>query len=97
MDVRIGFPGEMMAANSSDEINQPMFATSIGLLIKGLEYYQERQEEMKMKKPLENKEEEPKEEQVEEKKSRKGMRTGKILESLKNTLSDIFDEADVKM
>jgi len=97
MDVRIGFPGEMMAANSSDEINQPMFATSVGLLIKGLEYYEDKQEEMKIKKPVENIEVEPEQEKVEERRSRKGARTGKILESLKNTLSDIFDEADVKM
>jgi cell division protein FtsA len=97
MDVRIGFPGEMMAANSSDAINQPMFSTSVGLLIKGLEYYEEKQEEMKMKQAPEKQEPEEIEEQVEEKKARKGMRGGKILENLKNTLSDIFDEADVKM
>jgi cell division protein FtsA len=97
MDVRIGFPGEMMAANSSDTINQPMFSTSVGLLIKGLEYYEEKQEEMKMKQAPESQEPEEVEEQVEEKKARKGMRGGKILENLKNTLSDIFDEADVKM
>ena len=36
-------------------------------------------------------------EQEEEKKVKKSMRKGKILESLKNTLSDIFDETDVKM
>jgi hypothetical protein len=33
----------------------------------------------------------------EEKKARRGLRKGKILENLKNTLSDIFDESDVKM
>ena len=49
MDVRIGFPGEKMAADSSDEINQPMFSTSVGLLLKGLEYYKEKQEEMVIK------------------------------------------------
>lgn len=97
MDVRIGFPGEMMAANSSDEINQPMFATSVGLLIKGLEYYEEKQEEMKLHKSQESIEEEQVEEEVDEKKGKKGNRKGKILENLKNTLSDIFDEADVKM
>jgi len=97
MDVRIGFPGEMMAADSSDEINQPMFSTSVGLLLKGLEYYNEKQEEMKMKQPMESEEQEQAEEVVEEKRVRKGMKKGKILENLKNTLSDIFDETDVKM
>jgi cell division protein FtsA len=97
MDVRIGFPGEMMAANSSDEINQPMYSTSVGLLLKGLEYYEEKQEEMTVKEPGESQEHLPEEELVEEKKARKGMMKGKILENLKNTLSDIFDETDVKM
>jgi cell division protein FtsA len=97
MDVRLGFPGEKMAADSSEEINQPMFSTSVGLLLKGLEYYHEKKEEMTIKKPLENEEEEPSEELHEEKKARKGMKKGKILENLKNTLSDIFDETDVKM
>jgi len=97
MDVRLGFPGEMMAADSADEINQPMFSTSVGLLLKGLEYYKEKKEEMKIQKPLENEDLEPEEELEEDKKVRKGMKGGKILENLKNTLSDIFDETDVKM
>ena len=93
MDVRIGFPGEMMAADSSEEINQPMYSTSVGLLLKGLEYYNEKQEEMKIQEPEAAVEQDP----VEEKRVRKGMKKGKILENLKNTLSDIFDETDVKM
>ena len=44
MDVRIGFPGEKMVAETPDQINQPMFSTSVGLLLKGLEYYEEKQE-----------------------------------------------------
>jgi len=90
MDVRLGFPGEMMAADSSDEINQPMFSTSVGLLLKGLEYYKEKNEEMKIKKPLEVEEEEPLEEQVDEKKPN-------ILDKVKTTLEIIFNETDTKM
>ena len=97
MDVRIGFPGEMMAADSSDEINQPMYSTSVGLLLKGLEYYEEKQEEMKLNQTKEYTEQEKADETVEQKKAGKGTRKVKILENLKNTLSDIFDEADVKM
>jgi cell division ATPase FtsA len=98
MDVRIGFPGDKMAADSSDEINQPMFSTSVGLLLKGLEYYEDRQEEMVIREPAEveipeevSMKEEP------EKRVKKGIKKGKILENLKNHLSDIFDESDVKM
>jgi len=37
LDVRIGFPNEFLASKSLDEINHPMYSTSIGLLIKGME------------------------------------------------------------
>jgi cell division protein FtsA len=102
MDVRIGFPGDKMAADSIEEINQPMFSTSVGLLLKGLDYYEDKQEEMVIRETAEEVENqvEPMQElveEVEEKKVKKSMRKGKILESLKNTLSDIFDETDVKM
>jgi len=38
MDVRIGFPNEHLAGTSKDEINQPMYATSVGLIMCGFEY-----------------------------------------------------------
>ena len=98
MDVRIGFPGEKMAADTPDEINQPMFSTSVGLLLKGLEYYEEKKEQMVLEDPEETaSEDEFLEESEEAKKARKGTKKGKIFENLKNTLSDIFDESDVKM
>ncbi len=97
MDVRIGFPGEMLAADSSNEINQPMFSTSVGLLLKGLEYYKEKKEEMKIQKPLESEEPEVEEEVVEDKKSRTGFKKNKIREKIKEGLEIIFNENDVKM
>jgi cell division protein FtsA len=97
MDVRLGFPGEMLAPDCSDEINQPMFSTSVGLLLKGLEYYHEKSEEMTIKKPLEIEEEEASEELVEEKKPDSGIKKGRILDKAKNMLSIIFDETDTKL
>ncbi|HOO99525.1 MAG TPA: cell division protein FtsA [Bacteroidales bacterium] len=38
MDVRIGCPNEHLAGSSRTEINQPMFSTSVGLIMKGFEY-----------------------------------------------------------
>ncbi|MFO7851135.1 MAG: cell division protein FtsA [Bacteroidota bacterium] len=38
MDVRIGYPNEHLAGNSRDEINQPMFSTSVGLIMRGFDY-----------------------------------------------------------
>jgi cell division protein FtsA len=37
LDVRVGYPGEHLAPSTGEDINQPMFATSIGLLLKGYE------------------------------------------------------------
>ncbi len=38
MDVRIGYPNEHLHGEARNEINQPMFATSVGLVMKGFEY-----------------------------------------------------------
>lgn len=37
MDVRLGYPNEYLAADYNEEINQPQYATSTGLLLKGWE------------------------------------------------------------
>ncbi len=41
MDVRIGHPNVHLSGKGKDEINQPMYATSVGLILKGLEYIDE--------------------------------------------------------
>lgn len=38
MDARIGLPNEHLTGNSRDEINQPMFSTSVGLIMRGFDY-----------------------------------------------------------
>ena len=38
MDVRIGYPNEHLAGSAKNEINQPMYATSVGLIMRGFEY-----------------------------------------------------------
>ena len=38
MDVRIGLPNEHLAGSGKNEINQPMYATSVGLIMRGFEY-----------------------------------------------------------
>ena len=37
LDVRVGYPQQHLGGELSDEINQPMFATGVGLIIKGFE------------------------------------------------------------
>ena len=38
MDVRIGLPNEHLSGMGKNEINQPMYATSVGLIMRGFEY-----------------------------------------------------------
>ena len=38
MDVRIGIPNEHLTGPGKNEINQPMYSTSVGLIMKGFEY-----------------------------------------------------------
>jgi len=38
MDVRIGYPNEHLAGSAKNEINQPMYSTSVGLIMRGFEY-----------------------------------------------------------
>jgi cell division protein FtsA len=38
MDVRIGIPNEHLSGSAKNEINQPMYATSVGLIMRGFDY-----------------------------------------------------------
>jgi len=38
MDVRIGIPNEHLSGSGRSEINQPMYATSVGLIMRGFEH-----------------------------------------------------------
>jgi cell division protein FtsA len=38
MDVRIGQPNEHLAGSAKNEISQPMYATSVGLIMRGFDY-----------------------------------------------------------
>jgi cell division protein FtsA len=38
MDVRVGLPNEHLSGAGKNEINQPMYATSVGLIMKGFDY-----------------------------------------------------------
>lgn len=106
MDVRIGYPNEKLAADKSEEINQPMYATSIGLLLKGAEFLKEKNEKtvVEQARPtaerITNKEEAPKVEVPQAEKEQKvkiNFGKTKIFENLKAAITDIFDENDTKM
>jgi len=37
MDTRIGYPNEYLAQGNSEEVTSPMYATGVGLILKGFE------------------------------------------------------------
>jgi cell division protein FtsA len=88
LDVRIGYPNEHLVGDVSDEINQPMFSTSIGLILKGYEY-------MEHKIRLENIEQE--DSKVAGKKKEETRDKGRFFDRWKQTLTDIFAEKDAEM
>jgi cell division protein FtsA len=47
LDVRIGYPVEQLAAESIEEVNQPMYSTSVGLLLKGYDNKQNHKDPIK--------------------------------------------------
>ena len=48
MDVRIGYPNALIASDTLKEINQPMYSTSIGLLLKGYEILENKKAKMEL-------------------------------------------------
>ncbi len=55
MDTRIGYPNEHLAKNVSEEIASPMFATGVGLVLKGFERLEKLENKDKEKKKTKEK------------------------------------------
>lgn len=103
MDVRMGYPNAHLAGSVAEDINQPMFATSVGLILKGFEFFDSKgvvyKSEMNNQKqePVKKIEEpEPELELVRETTEKSKPRTG-IIDSLKKTLTEIFEDNGSKM
>ncbi|HDZ40970.1 MAG TPA: cell division protein FtsA [Bacteroidetes bacterium] len=99
MDVRIGFPNEHLAGSSREEINQPMFSTSVGLIMRGLDYLETYKSSFNAGEKSEMSEEE--EESFERKRAETQTRPldetdGKIswTEKVKKSLSKMFETED---
>jgi len=101
LDVRIGLPTEYLASNTSEDIMQPMYSTSVGLLLRGIEYFEEHKDEIKTEAPqpvevVEEKQEDEavlmEEETVEASDTRFG-----IFDSIKRTFTEIFDDKGARL
>ena len=86
LDVRIGYPVEQLAAESIEEVNQPMFSTSVGLLLKG---YDNRQSQKDALAELPKEETKPDEETPDADGGSPG-----IFSNIMNRLDGIFKEND---
>jgi cell division protein FtsA len=105
MDVRIGYPSEHLAANVSNDINQPMYSTAIGLVLKGFEYLDKHSDisihkidktELKNEILTDN-EDEIEIQHGENKEDSKSKAKSNIFDSFKKTFSELFEENDAKM
>ena len=92
MDVRLGYPSELLASESVDDVNNPMFSTSVGLVLKGWEFVEQNKEKFQK----EEIEEESQEEQEEEEEQPEAQKKG-FINKLKQAFNDIFEENDAEM
>ena len=93
MDVRIGYPTEHLASDTIQEVNHPMYSTSVGLILKGFEQNANNKSTDKANEPeieLEDNIEE--EQEIMKKESKSG-----FMGNLKKVFTDIFDEDDAEM
>lgn len=97
LDVRIGYPDEHLAGDLDDDINHPMYSTSVGLLLKGAEMAGNPGKTVH-KEVAKEEELELIDETVTHDNEEYEQKSGKrIFESIKNTFNKIFDEEDTKM
>jgi len=89
LDVRIGYPVEQLAAESIEEVNQPMFSTSVGLLLKGYDNKQKQQQMI-----MDARKEKPEPDEGPEDEDNK---KPNLFENLKIKLDGIFRENDSTM
>ena len=84
-DVRVGYPNEHLASDSIEEVNQPMFSTSVGLILKGYQSLVKKDETDDTAVDREN-----------GRKGKEGKSRAKtnLFTSLKEKLNGIFEEND---
>ncbi len=92
-DVRIGFPTEQLAADFSEEINLPMFSTSVGLVLKGFEHIETLRRMNQDEELVQNEFEEEKVVQQE----KTNIRKLSVVEKFKQKFTEIFEVNDSEM
>jgi len=92
-DVRIGYPNEHLSADSNEDISQPMNSTAIGLILKGYDQSSSIQRHVEEQSPIKEVEITPEQKEV----IRKDVKKSSIMDGLKKTLANMFEEKDMEM
>ena len=71
MDVRVGYPNESLSGDKNQEVNHPMFSTSVGLILKGYEFNKQQHQPKDV--TLEKEEEITEQPEIEVKKKKSGL------------------------
>jgi cell division protein FtsA len=87
MDVRVGYPNESLSGDKNQEVNHPMFSTSVGLILKGFEFNKHQNQ---TKEAIVEKEEEI---EVETEKEVKKKKKGNFLTAFSEFFNDENDTA----
>ncbi|MGM0497310.1 MAG: cell division protein FtsA [Bacteroidota bacterium] len=94
MDVRLGYPSELLASESVDDVNNPMFSTSVGLILKGWEFMEQNKEHFRDKEKVDN---EVSGEEMEDEEEQTEIHNRGFIGRLKQAFNDIFEENDAEM
>lgn len=102
LDARIGFPNEHLASGHIDELTRPMYATCIGLILKGYNVYENSLIKENQVRPVSNEENKNEEEARKRGKKEKGIGAEKtkkrskslkeFMDSIKGGLIELFKE-----
>jgi len=92
-DVRIGYPNEHLSADSNEDINQPMNSTAIGLILKGYDQLSSIQRQVEQENPVKEVEITIEQKEV----IRESVKKTSIMDGLKKTLANMFEEKDMEM
>lgn len=92
LDVRLGFPSEYLASNSLADINQPMYSTSVGLLLQGMQFKSVHATEDSYESEDSEEENVEMKEEMEEKET-----SGKFIDAIKRGFTNIFEEKGASM
>ena len=95
MDVRVGYPSEHLVNDSNSDVNDPMFATSVGLVLKGYEHIEKNKRSfVAEEEEMETEQNKSEDEEISE--GKKEPKQG-IMNTLKKVFTDMFNEDDVEM